>query len=102
MKMESRVHVHAIKESLGEFEGRAFTSTTFHLDVDLKENSVGRGMGKVTRPFKFGDATEYDKWAHLANSLPILVLAEFDMEATKDGTRFVLVGIRPVQQKPAA
>lgn len=103
MEFESQVVVHGIKESVGEIEGRAFSSCTFHCEVDLKENSAGRSIGRVTRPFKLGDAKEFDKWAHLAHSMPIKALATFEMEAAReDGTRLVLKSIKPVAQAKAA
>jgi hypothetical protein len=100
MRMKNQVMLHAVKESTGEFEGRAFSSTKFHLEVDLKENGVGRSIGKVTREFKCGDNKEFDKWAHLGNSLPILVDCTFEMEATKDGSKLALIEIVPASKPP--
>ena len=77
MKFQTEVIVHAVKESVGEIEGRAYSSTTFHCEVDLKENGAGRSIGHVTRPFKLGDHKEFDKWAHLGHSLPIRAMATF-------------------------
>ncbi len=103
MQTISRVVVHAVKESVGTFEGKPFSSCTFHCEVDLKENGAGRSIGRVTRPFKLGDAKEFDKWAHLANSLPIVAEATFEMEASReDGVKLTLVGIKPVEMKKAA
>lgn len=103
MRFPAEVHVHAIKESSGSFEGRAFSSCVFHCEVELKENNVGRAIGRVTRPFKLGDHTEFDKWAHFGPVLkqgPIKAMAEFEIEATKDDTRMTLVSIRPLEAKP--
>lgn len=102
MQFKNNAIVHAVKESAGEVEGRAFSSTTFHLEVDLKENGVGRSIGRVTRPFKCGDAKEFDKWAHLGSSLPIEAECTFEMEATKDGAALKLVGIKPVARAPSS
>lgn len=97
MQFNSEVIVHAVKESVGEMEGRAFSSTTFHCEVDLKENGAGRSIGHVTRPFKLGDHKEFDKWAHLGNSLPIKAKAVFEMSAAKeDKSVLILVSIAPV------
>ena len=97
MQFNSQVVVHAVKESVGTFEGKAFSSTTFHCSVDLKENGAGRSIGNVTRPFKFGDHKEFDKWAHLGNSLPLQAVAIFEMEATRDDkTALKLIGIKPI------
>ena len=98
MRFQNEVIVHAVKELVGEFEGRAFSSTTFHCEVDLKENGAGRSIGGVTRPFKFGDAKEFDKWAHLGKSLPLKAAAVFEVDAAReDGTKLTLVEIRPLE-----
>jgi uncharacterized protein with von Willebrand factor type A (vWA) domain len=97
MQFNSEVTVYAVKESVGEMEGKAFSSTTFHCAVDLKENGAGRSIGVVTRPFKLGDHKEFDKWAHLGNSLPIKAKAVFEMAAAReDGTSLKLVSIQPI------
>lgn len=99
MKMQSAVVLHAVKESKGQIEGRDFSSTTFHLEVDLKENNAGRSIGRVTRPFKMGDASEFDKWQHLGNSLPLQCEATFELEASReDGAKLKLVGLTPVDR----
>jgi len=95
MEFNAEVIVHAIKESKGEYEGRAFSSTTFHCEVDLKENGAGRSIGRVTRPFKLGDHLEFDKWAHIKpGQLPAKTKAIFIMEATReDGAKMTLKSI---------
>lgn len=97
MRIPMQVVVHGIKESVGDFEGKAFNSLTFHCEVDLKENGVGRSLGRVTRPFKIKDAAkDFDKWAPLAATFPITANAVFEMEATReDGTKLTLVEIAP-------
>lgn len=103
MRFQSEVIVHGVKESQGTVDGRSFSSTTFHCEVDLAENSAGRSIGRATRPFKLGDAKEFDKWAHLGASLPIKALATFEMTAAaQDGTKMVLVDIRPLEQAKKA
>lgn len=104
MRFQSEVIVHGVKESQGSIEGRDFSSTTFHCEVDLAENSAGRSIGRATRPFKLGDAKEFDKWAHLGESLPLKAMATFEMAAAaQDATKMVLVDIKPLQRaQPAA
>lgn len=103
MQFKSEVIVHGVKESKGTIEGRDFSSTTFHCEVDLAENSAGRSIGRATRPFKLGDAKEFEKWVHLGESLPLKAIATFEMAAAaQEGTKMVLVDIRPVDMaKPA-
>lgn len=101
MQFNAQVIVHGIKESKGEFEGRAFSSTTFHCEVDLKDNGAGRSLGRVTRPFKLGDAAEFDKWLNV--SLPVKADAVFEMEAARDDKSTLrLVSLAPARQSPAA
>lgn len=100
MKFQSEVIVHGVKESKGTIEGRDFSSTTFHCEVDISENSAGRSIGRATRPFKLGDAKEFEKWAHLGSALPMKAIATFEMAAAaQDGTKMVLVDIRPLEIK---
>ena len=100
MKLNSQGLCTGIKESAGNFEGKAFSSTTFHLNVEVAENSAGRSLGTVSRPFKFGDATEFEKWAHLKNSWPaagVPCAVVFDVVSGADNTtKLVLLEIKPV------
>lgn len=108
MKMKSQALCTGIKESAGVFEEtkKAFSSTTFHLIVDVAENSAGRSIGTVSRPFKFGDATEFEKWVHLQKRWPVgglLCDCEFDVVAGADNaSKLTLVGIAPAAQQQKA
>ena len=99
MKLNSNAVCTGIKESKGEFEGKPFSSTTFHLIVEVADNGAGRSIGAVTRPMKFGDASEFEKWAHLKNSWPVTgvpVACVFDVVAGADNaTKLVLIDIKP-------
>jgi hypothetical protein len=106
MKFQNRVLCTGIKESAGTMEGKAFSSTTFHLIVDVAENSAGRSIGQVTRPFKYGDATEFEKWAHLAKAWPpggLPCEAQFEVVAGADNTsKLVLLDLKPAPQTARA
>lgn len=108
MKLNSQVLCTGIKESSGSFEGKPFSSTTFHLNVDVAENGAGRSLGMVSRPFKFGDASEFEKWAHLKNAWPVAGIqcaVIFDVVSGADNsTKLVLLDIKSVaaQVKAAA
>lgn len=103
MQFNTTAIVHGIKESKGQIEGRAYSSTTFHIEVDLQENSSGRSIGTVTRPFKLGTAEEFDKWAHLSKSFPIKVDATFELGAGReDSTSLKLVALKPTAQATKA
>lgn len=107
MKMKNQAVLHGIKSSKGDFEGRVYDSTTFHLAVDMGQSSNGESIGVVTRPFKFGDSTEFQKWQHLKNSWPlggVTCDCEFDVVAGSDNSvKLTLLAIQPVARKaPAA
>ena len=106
MRMNSQAVLHGIKSSKGEIEGRGFDSTTFHLSVDIASSQSGDSIGVVTRPFKFGDSTEFQKWAHLKDKWPlggILCDCEFDVVAGADNSvKLTLLGIKPASTKAPA
>lgn len=107
MKMKNQAVLHGIKASKGDFEGRGYDSTTFHLAVDMGQSSNGESIGVVTRPFKFGDSTEFQKWQHLKSSWPlggVMCDCEFDVVAGSDNSvKLTLLAIQPVARKvPAA
>lgn len=104
MKIKNQVLCTGIKASKGTIDGgMSYDSTTFHLIVDVAENSTGGSIGAVTRPFKCGTSAEFDKWAHLKNSWPaggLLVDAEFDLVAGADNkSTLQLLSVKPA---PAA
>lgn len=106
MKMKNTAVLHGIKSSKGEIEGRGFDSTTFHLSVDIASSQSGESIGVVTRPFKFGDSTEFQKWAHFKDKWPlggILCECEFGVVAGADNSvKLTLLGIKPAPAKVAA
>jgi hypothetical protein len=106
MKLTSKAVLHGIKQSKGEYEGRPFDSTQFHLSVDIGQSASGESMGVVTRPFKLGTSAEFDKWSHLKNSWPlggVMCDCEFDIVAGADNTtKLTLLAIKPATQAKAA
>lgn len=107
MRMKTQAVLHGIKSSKGDFEGRGYDSTTFHLAVDMGDSSNGESIGAVTRPFKFGKSDEFQKWAHLKGSWPlggVLCDCEIDVIAGSDNsTKLTLLAIQPTQvRKPVA
>lgn len=106
MKLTSKAVLHGIKSSKGDYEGRGYDSTTFHISVDMGQSSNGESIGVVTRPFKFGDSSEFQKWAHLKGNWPmggVLCDCEFDVVAGADNTtKLTLLGIKPAAAVKAA
>lgn len=106
MKMSSTAVLYGMKSSKGEIDGRGFDSTTFNLSVDLGESTMGKSMGIVTRPFKFGKSEEFAKWEHLRKSWPVAGITcdcEFDVVAGAEGAvKLTLLGIKPAATQPKA
>lgn len=102
MQMNMQAVLHGVKSSKGDFEGRPFDSTTFHLAVDMGQSSSGESIGTVTRPFKFGTSEEFKKWAHLKKSWPvggILCDCLMDVVAGSDNAvKLTLMGIKIAEQ----
>lgn len=110
MQFAAQVKLFGIESQNAEVDGQRYQSTSFHLPLDIKESSTKRTMGTVTRPFKLGDHTEYDKWAHLEANLGdgkfILCDAVFNFVAVKvngkESAEPQLVSIKPASQQPKA
>jgi len=106
MKMNSTVRCCGIKQSAVEIEGKKFSSTKFHLIVDIADNNAGESCGFETRPFSFGDAHEYDKWKHLKAGWPdvgIMVDCVFDVVAAAENkTKLTLLDIKPAKSQVVA
>jgi hypothetical protein len=100
---EMTVVCHGIKQSATEYEGKKYSSTTFYLPAELAESASGKTLGSVTVPYKCGDATEFEKWAHLKNSWPeggVRCLVNMELVQGKDAQgkdtgKLQLVGIKP-------
>jgi len=102
MQFKAKSRLLGIKQSAGEMEGKKFSSTKFHLLVDITDNTAGGAIGQETRPFTFGDATEYNKWSHLKDAFPeggIAVDVVFDVASASDGkTKLTLADIKPASK----
>lgn len=110
MLIPIQVKLFGIEAQDIEIDGKRFTSCSFHLPLDIKESATKRTLGTVTRPFKMGDATEFDKWAHLGDKLGdgkfILCDGQFELVASKvagkETSELQLVSIKPSAQSPKA
>ena len=99
MKMNSTVRCTGIKQSAVTMEGKSYSSTKFFILADVADNSAGDGCGMESRPFTFGDSTEWKKWEHMKAGWPdvgIMVDCTFDVVAAADGkTKLTLLDIKP-------
>lgn len=104
MEVKQEVIVHGVKASKGTLDdGKTYDSTVFHIEADLKGGANGGAIGKVTTPYKFGDSSEFDKWKHLAHSLPVKAVGVFEIQATGKGvSSLVLVDLKPMAAGKAA
>lgn len=105
MKMNSTARCTGIKQSAVTMEGKSYSSTKFFILADVADNSAGDGCGMESRPFTFGDSTEWDKWKHLKagwSETGIMVDCVFDVVAAADGkTKLTLLDIKPSRMAPA-
>ena len=101
MKMNSSIRCQGVKPTNVTVEGKTYNNTKFYLVVDLAPTQDGEGFGTETRPFTFGDCTEYKKWEHLSKSIPdggIPCDAVFDVITASEGkTKLVLLDIKPAK-----
>lgn len=99
MRFEAQAVLHGLNSSKGEFEGRPYDSTTFHLAVELPERATGEKMGNVTRPFKLGTSEELQKWKGYKDKWPangVNVSCIFEMVAgVGNESKMILVDVRP-------
>lgn len=101
---DQKTMCYGIKQSDVTMDGKNYSSTTFYLPADISESAAGKALGVVTTPHKCGDASEFEKWAHLRNSWPatgLPVLCDFETVAGKnamgkDEMKLKLLAIRPV------
>lgn len=103
MQFNQEIIVHGIKESKGSIEGRAYDSTVFHVEADLKANASGRAVGKSTTPMNCGTSEEFAKWMHLEKHFPIRAIGSFEIQSNGKGeTSLQLLAIRPIEKAAAA
>lgn len=108
MKMQSQSTLFGIKASSGDFEGKSYSSTTFYLPAEFGQGGNTKAIGAVTVPYKLGDASEFEKWAHLSHSWPVAgvpVQCEFDVVVGKDAQgkdvpKIQLLSIKPMHPAP--
>lgn len=102
--MRAQVVLTGIKSNAGSFtnstgEAINFDSTTFYLNVDLDAGGKAKTIGNVSRPFKFGDSKEIEKWEKFATKWPesgVLCDVVFGVSAaSSDGTKLVIKSIQP-------
>lgn len=110
MKMQSTSTLFGIKAAEGEVDGKKYSFTTFYLPAEFGQTGEQKAIGTVTVPYRFGDASEFQKWQHLKNSFPvggIPVTCEFDVVVGKDAQgkdapKIALVSIKPIQVAASA
>lgn len=80
-------------------EGVKSSSTTFHMVAAIKANGWGEAIGGATVKMKFGDASEFAKWAHLKKSWPeggVMLPVDLDISVGSDGkASLTLLDVRP-------
>ncbi len=79
MKFTATIKITGMKFSKGTMDnGQAFDSTKVFVETDL-DASKDTAMGTACAEYLLGKADEYQKYKHLANSLPITAVAEMEI-----------------------
>ena len=100
--MQSQLTLVGIKKNdfNGKIDGEQITSdsTSFFIMQELPASN-GKAFGSATQEFKFGKASEFDKWSKIP--LPALVDADLNIETNgKNVSKLVLEGIKPSAVQP--
>lgn len=102
MKFISTIKVTGMKFSKGQMDnGQAFDSTKVFVETDL-DSSKGTAMGTATAEYNLGKAEEYQKYAHLADSLPFMAAAEMEIVTNGKTQKTVIHSLKPVETAKAA
>ncbi|OFA02623.1 hypothetical protein [Duganella sp. HH101] len=96
MKFTSTIKVTGMKFSKGTMDnGQAFDSTKVFVETEL-DTSKDTAMGTATAEYGLGKAEEYQKYKHLAGSLPFMALAEIEIVTNGKTQKTVIHSLRPV------
>lgn len=97
MKFTSRIKVTGMKFSKGTMDnGQAFDSTKVFVETEL-DTSKDTAMGTAVAEYGLGKAEEYQKYKHLAGSLPFMADAEMEIVTNGKTQKTIVLSLRPVE-----
>jgi hypothetical protein len=103
MKFTSTIKVTGMKFSKGTMDnGQAFDSTKVFVETEL-DSSKDTAMGTAVAEYGLGKAEEYQKYKHLAGSLPFMALAEMEIVTNGKTQKTIVHSLKPIESaKPSA
>lgn len=102
MKFTSTIKVTGMKFSKGTMDnGQAFDSTKVFVETEL-DASKETAMGTACAEYGLGKAEEYQKYKHLAGSLPFMALAEMEIVTNGKTQKTIVHSLKPVESAKAS
>jgi hypothetical protein len=96
MKFTSQIKVTGMKFSKGKMDnGTEFDSTKVYVETEL-DSSKETAMGTACAEYGLGKADEYQKYKHLAGSLPFMALAEMEIVTNGKTQKTIIHSLKPV------
>ncbi|WP_426342805.1 hypothetical protein ACN9MZ_14590 [Pseudoduganella sp. S-14] len=97
MKFSSTVKVMGMKYSKGKMDnGTEFDSTKVYVETEL-DTSKETAMGTACAEYGLGKADEYQKYKHLASSLPFMAIAEMEIVTNGKTQKTVIHSLKPLE-----
>lgn len=96
MKFTSTIKVTGMKFSKGKMDnGTEFDSTKVYVETEL-DSSKETAMGTACAEYGLGKADEYQKYKHLAGSLPFMAQAEMEIVTNGKTQKTIIHSLKPV------
>jgi hypothetical protein len=97
MKFTSTIKVTGMKFSKGKMDnGTEFDSTKVYVETEL-DTSKDSAMGTACAEYGLGKAEEFQKYKHLAGSLPFMALADMEIVTNGKTQKTIIHSLRPVE-----
>jgi hypothetical protein len=102
MKFTSTIKVTGMKYSKGKMDnGTEFDSTKVYVETEL-DTSKDSAMGTACAEYGLGKADEFQKYKHLAGSLPFMAIAEMEIVTNGKTQKTIIHALRPVDGAKAS
>ncbi len=102
MKFTSTIKVTGMKFSKGTMDnGQSFDSTKVFVETEL-DASKDTAMGTACAEYGLGKAEEYQKYKHLAGSLPFLATAEMEIVTNGKTQKTIIHSLKPMESAKAS
>lgn len=97
MKFSSTIKVTGMKFSKGKMDnGTEFDSTKVYVETEL-DSSKDSAMGTACAEYGLGKSDEYQKYKHLADSLPFMAIAEMEIVTNGTKQKTIVHSLKPIE-----